>query len=275
MLNLRGGTNSEIKVYGGTFVNFDPSNNVSESPVENFCATGSGVEIKGNEYTVKALPAVSINVADGETLELNSNAIITGTAAVAGTLDGLNKYTLFAEEEPTSNNGFIRPTGTATIKNLTIDGENKKAEGGKSLRAFYINADGTYTIDKVITKGTGYALNCGGEKAPNATLNVSNSTFEGWTSYSATVTATFTNVKFTRGNYFANADQNGYFRPYGTTTLKDCDFALGFIVDFGFLAEGKTITFTNCTYNGAALTAENIPAIWENYAEKAASITIE
>lgn len=268
---------STITVYGGTFINFNPAEGNTENPNLNFVAPGYGVEKSDANFNVKALPALSISVAAGKELKLNSNAIITGTADVAGTLDGgeETKYTLFAEKEPTSNNGLIRPTGTATIKNLIIDGENKRAKGDKSLRAFYINVDGTYTIENVITKGTGYALNCGGEKAPTATLKVSNSTFEGWTSYSASVTATFDQVNFIRGNYFENSDQNGYFRPYGTTTLVGCEFALGYIIDFGSLAEGKTVTFKDCKYNGVELTAENIPAIWENYVVKSASVKFE
>ena len=277
VLNLKDGTASEIKVYGGTFVNFDPSVNKSENPARNFVAPGYGVEINGNEYTVKELPAVSINVAAGATETLNSNVIIKGSAVVAGTLDGSDKkYTLFSDA---TDNGLIRPAGDATIKNLVIDGQNQECIKGEetfSLRGFYLKEKGTYNIENVTIKGCGYSLNCGGEGSPSeATLNVSNSTFEGWTSYTSTVTATFTNVKFTRGNYFANADQNGYFRPYGTTTLDGCEFALGFIVDFGCLAEGKTITFKNCTYNETALTAENIPAIWENYAEKAATNSVK
>ena len=272
-LNLKDNTNAEIAVTGGKFYKFDPSKGKTENPLDNFVAEGYGVEVEGDYFVVKALPVLSINVAAATTETLISNGIINGAAIVAGTLDGAN-YTLFSAEAPT-NNGLIRPEGTATIKNLTIDGGNRRA-GEKSLRAFYIGKNGTYNIENVITKGCGYSLNCGGEGAPeSAVLNVKNSTFEGWTSYTSSVTATFTGVKFTRGNYFTNADQNGYFRPYGTTVLENCDFALGFIVDFSYLAEGKTITFKNCKYNGVAITADNVPSNWEYYKEKAASVTIQ
>ena len=40
LLNLVDNTNASIKVYGGTFVNFDPSNSKTENPAANFVAEG-------------------------------------------------------------------------------------------------------------------------------------------------------------------------------------------------------------------------------------------
>ena len=262
-----------INVYGGSFTKFNPENNAAEGTGTNFVVKGYGVEVDGDVYTVKALPAVTINGSQ----VLNTNVVIEGSAAVTGTLDGAG-YTLYAAEAPVAT-GSVAPlvtlAGEATVKNLTIDGANRKA-GDKSLRALYINAEGTYTIDNVITTGTGYALNVNTTK--NVTLNVSNSTLEGWTSYNPATTATFTTVKFTKGTYYSNSDNNGYFRPYGETVLNNCDFALGFIIDFSQLVKnGKNITFNNCTYGGQPLTA--IPAHWENYLtsnnEVVANITIQ
>lgn len=274
VLNLSDRTNSNIQVYGGKFKNFDPSVNKSENPAMNFVAAGYGVEVEGEYYTVKELPAVTVSVAAGATQTLNSDVVIKGSVKVEGTLDGGDSgYTLFAAAEPT-NNGLIRPEGSsATVKNVTIDGANRYATGEYSLRAIYITKAGTYNIENVTTTGTGYALNVSTTAA--VTLNVKNSVFEGWTSYGTSTTATFTGVEFTRGSYFTNADQNGYFRPYGTTILENCNFELGYIIDFGSLGEGKTVTFKNCKYNGVALTAENIPTIWENYLAKKASIIFE
>ena len=42
----------EIKISGGTFVKFDPSNNVAENPAESFVEDGYEVEQNGDEYTV-------------------------------------------------------------------------------------------------------------------------------------------------------------------------------------------------------------------------------
>ena len=40
LLNLMDNSNASIKVYGGTFVNFDPSNSITENPKANFVADG-------------------------------------------------------------------------------------------------------------------------------------------------------------------------------------------------------------------------------------------
>ena len=57
LLNLVDNTNASIKVYGGTFVNFDPSNSKTENPAANFVAEGYTVVSEKQEsgdiwYTV-------------------------------------------------------------------------------------------------------------------------------------------------------------------------------------------------------------------------------
>lgn len=205
------------------------------------------------EYTnVDALAILNNkNVAAGETYTLPGDAVVEGSLTVAGTLDGAN-HTIFAQSVPT-NNGLIRPEGEATIKNLVIDGNNAVTADGKSIRAFYVNKDGNYVIDNVITKNVTYSFNCGGEAAPTAaTLKVTNSTFESWTSYTSSVTATFENVSFVKGATYA------MFRPYGTTKMINCTFEEGFTIDLGSLADGKSITFTGCKVGTAALAAEHL-----------------
>ena len=173
-----------------------------------------------------------------------------------------------------TNDGMIRPYGEATVQNLNIDGNNKRTNKNKALRGIYSTSNLTdLTVENVNITGTGYALNIQGKGLIN--LSVKNSTFEGWTSYASAVNAKFDNVSFTRGNYFTKADQNGYFRPYGNTTLENCKFELGFIVDFSELKGTEKITIKNCEYNNVKLTAENIPAIWATYAEKAEFVVFE
>lgn len=209
--------------------------------------------VDGNGYDggdIKTLPTLVNTVVEaGGSLVLTSDAVIGGTIALAGTLDGAEK-TLYAAAEPTDN-GLIRPSGDVVIKNVTIDGKGLAA-GNKTLRGLYINANGNYVVENVVITGCGYALNVGGEGGvTEATLTVTNSTFEGWTSYSETMTASFTNVAFTAGQY-------ARIRPYGTTTFTNCSFVEGFVIDLAYLGTGKTVKFVNCTYNGAALTAANL-----------------
>lgn len=189
-------------------------------------------------------------------MTLFANGVVNGTINLEGEFDGAG-HTLSAAEELTDN-GLIRPSGTSTIKNVTIDGKNKSTAAGAGVRGIYITKDGTYTIENVIFKDVIYTINV---QAPNkAELNVINSTLEGWTSYGSTTTGNFENVDFTVGQY-------GRFRPYGETTLSGCTFAKDFIIDLAYLASGKKVTFLNCYYDGELITAENISTLVEGYAE--------
>ena len=219
------------------------------------------------EYTNVDALAILENkvVAENEIYTMQSDAVIQGTLKLAGELDGAN-HTLSAQSVPT-NNGMIRPTGTAIIRNLTIDGNNAKTADGKVIRGLYINTGAeSVTIDNVKILNCGYALNVGGEGAPTALeLKVSNSTFQSWTSYGVETTATFTNVTFIKGLY-AN------FKPYGETTVTNCEFT-NVTLDFSALAE--PITFDGCTVNGVALTEANVASVSEAYEAKKDLITIK
>lgn len=54
VLNLHGNgaTGCDIVVYGGSFKNFDPANNISENPAHNFCAPGYYSTLVGDYYIV-------------------------------------------------------------------------------------------------------------------------------------------------------------------------------------------------------------------------------
>lgn len=54
-LNLKDTTDSSITVYGGSFYKFDPSNNVSENPAENFVADGYNAVQSGDYYVVSGI----------------------------------------------------------------------------------------------------------------------------------------------------------------------------------------------------------------------------
>ena len=229
---------------------------------------GNGYD--GGKIDTESLPILDVtSIAAGEVKTLDKSAVIATTLNVAGTLDGKGN-TLSAAAEPTDN-GMIRPTDGAEIKNVTLDGGNKYATNERNLRAIYITSGGKYTFDNVKAIGFGYALNVSTTAA--VTLTVKNSTLEGWTSYGTSTTATFDNVTFTCGTYELLGDggpfHNGYFRPYGQTALNNCKFAEGFKIDLGSLGEGKTVKFSNCYYNNVLITAENINTLGfiENNAE--------
>lgn len=164
-------------------------------------------------------------------------------------MDG-NGNTIFAAEEP-ADNGMIRPTDGAVVKNITIDGNNG-AWGDKGLRAIFITTGGTYTFDNIKTEDVTYSINTG--TTETVALTVSNSVLEGWASWGTTTTASFTNVSFT-----TNPDAYGMIRPQGTATFTDCTFDANFKFSLDLLV--GTLTFKNCTWNGAALNAETIKSM--------------
>lgn len=218
----------------------------------------------------------NVDVAAGESLTLTADGTIVGTMKVAGTLDG-NGHTLFAEATP-ANNGMIRPTGTATVKNVNIDGKGVRTTDDKSIRGIYITTNGTYVIENVKILNCGYAFNA--QTSAQSSLKVSKSTFEGWSSYDldgtvnvTDVLAEFTDVNFTRGTYAKLVDdqgnllKNGWLRPYNSTILTNCTFEEGYTIDLGQLVAGGTVKFVNCTYGTTVITADNIATLGfvENY----------
>ncbi len=137
----------------------------------------------------------------------------------------------------------ISTTG-GTIKNLTID---------KGFRGIFINHNSTHSepviLQNVIIDGPTYTISC--DQGTNQNLFAYNSTFNGWTSYAATIG----NVKFD-GCKFGKGAGYAFCRPYAPTEFVNCDFEAGYALEA--VAE---VTFKNCTIGGVALTTDNISTL--------------
>ncbi len=199
-------------------------------------------------------------VAEGNELVLVADGTINGTLTVKGILNGAG-HTLTVADAPT-NKFLVQPNGTASIKSLTISGKNKDVEGNR-LYGIYISNPGEYTIADVTVKDVLYPLNVSLGSGV-ATLNVVNSTLEGWTSFAAVVEANFENVSFTKNT------TTGYcnFKPHGNAILKNCTFAEGAYFDLSALAADKKVRLINCNYNGTTITAENIATVFATFEGK-------
>lgn len=242
------------------------ADNLADNPIKpiefNVTAVKDWDNVANNDLTTILN---GVTVGQGETLNLVADAVVEGTLTVDnGIVDGAG-HTLSAAETLTSNR-LIKPVGDVTVKNLTIDGGNKKynnTTNGKQegVRGIYVTSAGTYNIniDNVTIKNVTYSINIQGTK--NATLNVSNSTFSGWVSYNSSTTANFNNVLFA-----VNTEVDNTFRPYGKTILTNCNFAEGYTIDLGSLT--KQITFINCFCNGTLITADNYDSLLTNTAGK-------
>lgn len=223
-----------VKFIDGQFHNFRPYNNT----VCKNCDFGAGVvidlscmvdgaTIKFINCTYDGQPLTAANLTDAEDVDVAVDMLVT--------------------EQP-ENNGLIQ--NVANVENMTIDGGNYTTTDGKGLRGIYITKGGEYNVNNVVVKNVTYAINVNTTEA--VTLNVKNSTLEGWTSYGGSTTASFENVAFTCGTY-AN------YKPYSTTTLKDCSFERGFQIDFTALT--GVLTFDNCTYAGEVITEDNFATL--------------
>ncbi|MBQ8408585.1 MAG: hypothetical protein IJY39_06940 [Clostridia bacterium] len=250
----------EIVVYGGTFVNWNPADNVSEGANTSFLADGYTVvttTVNGDTlYTVVSEAVQNMNT----TLAAGGNATMTVDVVTStnitlngGALDG-NGKTLTASYSGTGSNAGVLTTG-GSISNLTVVNGDTKAE--KGLRAVYVT--GAITEDTVINNcvldGT-YTINVNSNNNAYG-LYVSNSTLNGWTSYGTIKEAVFTNCEFGEGSTgYAN------LRPYTNTTLTNCEFATGFTITRNSTVSNPfTIELVNCTVNGVAVTADNFMSL--------------
>lgn len=213
-----------VKFIDGEFHNFRPYNNT----VCKNCDFGAGVVIDLS------------HMVDGATIKFVD-------CTVAGQPMTIASEDVTITEAP-ANNGLVQ--NVEFVQGITIDGGGYNTTDNKGLRGLYITKGGVYNVNDVVVKNVTYALNVNTDE--DVTLNVVNSTLEGWTSFGGSTTATFTNVKFECGAY-AN------FKPYTSTTLTNCSFEAGFMIDLSAL--NGVITLKNCTYNGTVLTAANIESL--------------
>ena len=184
----------------------------------------------------------------------------TVTVGAGNTIDGQGHEIAVEETDDlstmltSSTLRFIQTQGNATFKDLVIDGNNASYDG-YGIRGIFLTGAGTVTIENVTIKNVTYTIN---DDSATKTVKVKDSTLEGWTSYNPNTTGEFENVNFTKGTYAT-------FRPHGTTTLTDCSFEEGFVLLLDKLADGKTVTIKNCTYNGTPITSANIADLAEGY----------
>ena len=166
----------------------------------------------------------------------NSGYGATGVVVDGGVFDGNGKTFTVSDANSTWDCAIAAKGGT--IKNLTVAG---------AMRGIFMpGANSDLYIDNVIFEDVVYTFNSdGGNK--NFGVYISNSTLNGWTSFSAVhKEVVFTNCKFGKGSGYA------FCRPYNDAVFENCDFENGFRMD----ARG-VVTFKNCTYNGVHLNKDN------------------
>ena len=170
-----------------------------------------------------AYGSTGINILNGQTFDGNGKAF---GANVWGTWDSA-----------------INTTG-GTIKNVTVN---------KGMRGIFVNHNSTSSekvyLDNVVIDGTVYTISC--DQGTNKGLEAKDSTFNGWTSYAATIgDVKFENCSFGEGQGYAFA------RPYAPTEFVGCNFEEGYEID-----ARAAVSFENCTINGTPLTSANLSTL--------------
>lgn len=174
----------------------------------------------------------------------------TGVKLNGGVIDG-NGNTLSTTDANGTWDSAIYTTG-GTIKNMTVTGAFRGILTGGLTEDLI--------IDNVVVDGKAicYTVHADGSTRSAYKLVVTNSTLNGWTSYSDI----FASVEFTNCKFGKNDGGYGYAycRPYNDTTFTDCVFSEGFEFD----ATKCTSTFVNCYVGETLITADNVVSLLGN-----------
>ena len=243
--------------------------NFDQNPKAEWIAAGFKAVEKGSRYYVVAdeIDAVAETVTDlSEALAKGNDVLLANDIAVAKAGAGSNGYGATGISQ--TNGGVIDGNGNdisvnawgtwdsainttgGTIKNINVTG---------GMRGIFINHNSTNNskviLENVTIDGTVYTISC--DQGTNQGLEAYNSTFNGWTSYAATIGA----VKFD-GCSFGKGQGYAYCRPYAATEFVNCDFAAGYEID-----PVAAVRFENCTFAGVALTDANLAELVSNTAK--------
>lgn len=202
----------------------------------------------GNVTAVSNAASLQSALDKGGSIQLITDVEISGVENCVtmngGVLYGNGKVITYSGERNNESSVGVLTTSGGTIKNLTIN-------GGKNGRALYITKLTEDLFVSDCTLSGAYSFNLNSATATEYTINFTNTIFENWTSYSNAMScANFTGCTFLDG---------ATLRPYGETILTDCEFKAE-TLDASKLKSGKSITLTNCIYNGVPIESATITA---------------
>ena len=178
----------------------------------------------------------------------NSGYGATGLVVDGGVFDGNGNTLKVNKANGTWDCAVNMKAGT--IKNMTVNG---------AFRGIFMGgANGDVYIDNVVIDKVCYTFNSdNGNK--DYGVYVSNSTLNGWTSYSDVhKEVVFTNCTFGKGT---GGYQYAFCRPYNASVFENCVFAEGFEFD---TSKTSDLVFINCYYGETLITKENAATLGTN-----------
>lgn len=269
--------NSESDSFGSTYdegATYPVTDNKGLKDAISSAIDGSTtVHITSGEYTLS-------DSAETSKTEIPAGTTIVGAGANNTTLnvnkDKIAKDNVTLKDMTIIGSGSQGTDGTlningnnTTIENIDYKGDSNIAiavstggnnsgtifRGTKITNAFrgiqFWSLSGDSVIDNCVLDVAGYTFNIDAAVA-DSTLTITNSTLNGWTSYTSGIKqVTFDSCKLGLNAY-------SYLRPYSETTLVNCEFTYnGYQLNAGG-TDAYTITLTNCTINGTLITEENV-----------------
>ena len=205
------------------------------------------------EITVSVPVGVVVTTGDELRAALNAgeNVILGNDITMSATNGGYNKAGVIVSNQILDGNGY---TLTVTGANGTWDcaiytngGTIKNIKVAGAMRGIFTAGSSGDIYMENVSFGTIYTFNSD-DGSKNYSVYANNCTFNGWTSFSNVhKEVVFTNCTFTKGSGYEFA------RPYNDATFVNCEFTEGYAFDTSY----ATSTFTNCTYAGVTITAEN------------------
>ena len=224
---------------------------------------GADADVMGHKISlsVKLVAYQTVNEADGlgnsqydnvtavstaedlkEALNHDKNVVLTTNVVIkdsSGCLvmqdnifDGSDNTITYTGQRVNDSSVGVLKTYGGNLSNLTI-------EGGENGRALYCTKLASDLLVKNCNFSGAYAFNLNSAEVTEHIIRFEDTYFGSWVSYA--------NVM--EHAYFKDCTFGNTLKPYGSTTLTDCNFNT-FGLDLSALQSGETITLINCTYNG-------------------------
>ena len=249
VLNIHGNgaTGCDIVVYGGSFKNFDPANNISENPAKNFCAPGYFSTKIGDNYVVADAQVVATAEEFAEALKADAENI---AVKLAGDLD----VAISSLGQQTGGSGEYKLGGENT-KNITIDLNGKKL----NITTTYWSALGAKNADAVFTIKNGIMTSTGNSATP----------WNAWDLRFSNCNYVFEDVVFEKAVALDNVAKSTVMTGVTISDTVNTD-AYGLWIT----AEGQTVTLEDCVIDMTPATDGRGIKIDEQYVGAPAKVTL-
>ena len=246
VLNLygNGAAGNDIKVYGGSFKNFNPADNISENPKHNFCAPGYGVSEVDGWYIVTESSTAYVSTPDQLNAALGKQEVNVIKLCNAQVFEGVFTITRSMTIQSEGENGtlkgrvYVLNGANVTFQNVDFDTNDESTKvslyGSNAFSRNYTSVVMPYGANDVRFESCNFKNLAQGRFAYSSNTNTGKAYFVGC-SFSGTpyyVIYSYANVRVENCIYNINQSQ-----------------VVG--VNVSSFPNGK-VEFVNNTYNGSA-----------------------